>query len=117
MKLKFPIEKIKNDILGKRYELSLVFIDKKRIKSLNKRYRKKNEATDILSFALSDKMGEIFICPEVAKTKALKFGMTYENYLLFLVIHGSLHLKGLTHSSNMKAYEFTYHSRYRRRYL
>jgi probable rRNA maturation factor len=121
---KIPFEEIKNDILGKRYELSIVFVNKNKIKYLNKKYRRKNEATDILSFDLSNpsiknsgQAGEIFICPEIAKIKAPKFSMIYKNYLLFLVIHGILHLKGLEHGDKMDEYELTYYSRYRRRYL
>ena len=110
---KLLIEEIKADILGKRYELSVVFIGKKDIKSLNKKYRKKNEATDVLSFAISDKIGEIFICSEIAKKKAKSFSMTFKNYLLFLVIHAILHLKGMRHGSKMEGYEFAYYSRYR----
>ncbi|MEK7116704.1 MAG: rRNA maturation RNase YbeY [Patescibacteria group bacterium] len=117
MKIKLPIEKIKNDILGKRYELSVVFTGKNKIKSLNKKYRKKNVATDILSFNLSPSMGEIFICPEIAKTKSAKFDMTFPNYLLFLVIHAIFHLKGMEHSSKMERYELAYYSRYRYRHL
>lgn len=114
------VEKIKKDILGKSYELSFAFIDKKEIKQLNKTYRKKNEATDILSFPLSKTSGEILICKEMADKKFKKFRLiTPENfskpddYLLFLVIHGMLHLKGLKHGCKMNEYEFTYYSRYR----
>lgn len=121
---KLPFDKIKDDILGKKYELSIVLIGKKRAKSLNKKYRKKDKPTDILSFPLSPTAGEIFICPEVAKKKSLNFfsdklpsNKKTENYLLLLVIHGNLHLKGLPHSSKMEKYELTYYSRYRRRYL
>ena len=117
---KSEIEDIKNDILGKQYKLSFAFISKNKIKSLNKKYRKKNEPTDILSISLSSGQGgngEILICKEIAKAKAPKFDMSFDEYLLFLVIHGSLHLKGLRHGVKMKQYELTYHSRYRRRYL
>jgi rRNA maturation RNase YbeY len=114
---KADTEKIKNDILGKRYELSFAFVSKNIIKSLNKKYRKKNEPTNILSFPLSKDCGEILICREIARTKSKKNGMGFEEYLLFLVIHGMLHLKGLRHGDKMERYEFTYYSRYRRRYL
>lgn len=133
-RIKKFVEKIKEEILGKDYDLSVCFVSKNKIKSLNKKYRGKDEPTDILSFNLSNSflkkmtpMGEIFICPTLAKEKAKKFDpttlkisekvMNYENYLLFLVIHGMLHLKGLEHGDKMNAYEFTYHSRYRRRHL
>jgi probable rRNA maturation factor len=111
------IEQIKSDILGKRYELSFAFISKNKIKSLNKKYRKKDEPTDILSFPLEKNGGEILICKEIAKEKAKKFDMAFVNYLLFLVIHGSLHLKGLSHGDKMERYEQRYYSRYRRGHL
>jgi probable rRNA maturation factor len=117
MQIKLSVDKIKNDILGKRYELSFAFINKEQSRFLNKTYRKKDEPTDILSFPLEKNSGEILICKAIAKIKASKFEMSFENYLLFLVIHGCLHLKGLHHGDKMKAYEFTYHSRYRRRHL
>jgi len=112
---KLPIEKIKSDILGKHYELSFAFIDPTRSKFLNNKYRKINKTTDILSFPLSKDFGEILICRDVAKIKASKFRMTFPNYLLFLVIHGCLHLKGLKHGVKMERYEFTHYSRYRHR--
>ena len=111
------VEEIKNDILGKPYELSFAFIDKARSKFLNKTYRNKNKPTDVLSFPLDKNMGEILICKEIAKIKSAKFDMTYPNYLLFLVIHALLHLKGMDHSDKMEQYELTYYSRHRCRHL
>ncbi|MBN2094287.1 MAG: rRNA maturation RNase YbeY [Candidatus Zambryskibacteria bacterium] len=111
------IEEIKNDILGKRYKLSFAFISKPEIQKLNKKYRRKNEPTDVLSFNLDRNLGEILICPIVAKKKALKFYPDFKNYFIFLVIHAMLHLKGLHHGSKMEEYEFTYYRRYRRRHL
>ena len=111
------VGQVKNDILGKRYELSFAFIDKTRSKFLNKTYRKKDKPTDALSFPLDKNRGEILICKEIAKIKSVKFEMPYRNYMLFLVIHAIFHLKGFKHSDKMKRYELTYYSRYRRRYL
>jgi probable rRNA maturation factor len=121
---KIPVEKIKNDILGKRYELSFAFIDKNRSRFLNKIYRKKDKSTDVLSFPLEKDCGEILVCSEIAKKKAEKFYPTsprlrgsFANYLLFLVIHAMLHLKGLRHGDKMERYELTHYSRYRCRHL
>lgn len=117
-------EKIKNSILGNKYELSIVLVGKDRSKFLNNKYRKINKATDVLSFPFSSSSGEIFITPQIAKKKASKFfdpatlsKITYENYLLFLVIHAVFHLKGLEHGSKMETYELTHYNRYRCRYL
>jgi probable rRNA maturation factor len=114
---KLPFQKIKDEILGKNYELSLVLIGRKLSKSLNLKYRNKNYATDVLAFPIDKKIGEICLTPSVAQIKAKKFEMTFEEYLLFLVIHANLHLKGMQHSSKMERYERAYYSRYRRRYL
>ncbi|OHB15856.1 MAG: rRNA maturation RNase YbeY [Candidatus Zambryskibacteria bacterium RIFOXYC1_FULL_39_10] len=109
------IKEIKNDILGKDYDLSVRFVSENKIKELNKKYRKINKPTDILSFEISDKMGEIFICKSVANKKAKDFADQYPDYILFLVIHGCFHLKGMEHGVKMERYEFTHYSRYRHR--
>lgn len=112
-----PFDQIKNDILGKDYELSIVIIGKAKSKQLNHKYRGKNYPTDVLSFNLSKNVGEIFITPEIAKIKAPDFDYTFEEYLLFLVIHACSHLKGMQHGSKMRDYELAHYSRYRRRHL
>jgi probable rRNA maturation factor len=96
---------IKNRILGKKYEVSIILIGKKRCRKLNFNTRKKDYATDVLSFEIEKNIGEIFITPEIAKTKCKKFMMNYEKYLIFLVIHAFLHLKGLKHGAKMEQAE------------
>ncbi len=112
---KLPFEDIKNDICGKDYELSIVLIGTKKSRKLNNSTRQKDYPTDVLSFSLSKKMGEIFITPKIAEKKCKKFDMTFPEYMLFLVIHGCLHLIGMEHGSKMERYELTHYSRYRRR--
>ena len=53
--------RMKEKILGKNYILSVVFVGKKRSQMLNKIYRGINKPTDILSFPIDKKEGEIFI--------------------------------------------------------
>jgi probable rRNA maturation factor len=107
-----PFTRIKNDILGKGYSLSLAFITKEKIKEINKTYRKKNKPTNILSFPLSKTSGEILICPSLVKTETKKFDRTFPQLLGFLVIHGMLHLKGMQHSSRMEGAENKYDTKY-----
>lgn len=114
---KLPFEKIKDEILGKKYECSIVLVGPDRIHKLNRDYRQKNKATDVLSFSISETEGEIFICLKVAALKAKKIEDTLENYLIFLVIHAMLHLKGLKHGDKMERYELAIYSRYRHRHL
>ena len=66
-------------------EISVVIVGEAKIKELNRKYRKINKATDILTFDY----GEIFICPSKSK----------EKNLAKLLIHGILHLAGQSHKT------------------
>jgi probable rRNA maturation factor len=103
-----PFVLLKKKVLGKEYELSLTFIDNKKIHSLNKLYRKVDSPTDILSFPLDKKSGEIFICPSKTKEMAKEFNRSYENFLAFLFIHGLVHLLGYDHGDKMEKVEIKY---------
>lgn len=109
----FSIERIKSEILGETYELSFAFIETPEMQKLNKEYRGKDYPTDILSFPLSDTAGEILICKEVAKEKSKDFDMSESDYLVFLVIHGLLHLKGLDHGEEMESLEKKYLAKFK----
>jgi len=103
---------IKNEILGKRYELNIAFIGSTRAASLNKKYRNKTYTPNILSFPVDDSLGEIFLCVPVLKQAAKKEKMSDKNYALFLFIHGCLHLKGIAHGEKMEQLEDTYFKKY-----
>lgn len=96
---------IKDKILGKKYELGVAYVGDTKIRNLNRIYRNKDYATDILSFPLSETSGDIFINPNILKKKAPDFNMTEKEYTLFLIIHGCLHLKGYDHGSEMEKLE------------
>jgi probable rRNA maturation factor len=100
-----PFLSIKERVLGKKYELSLVFIGRRRSRRLNFSYREKNKPTNVLSFTLDKYSGEIFITPEVAKREAKKFRKDMTSFIAFLFIHGMLHLKGMDHGSTMERME------------
>lgn len=105
---RLPYEHIKNDILGRRYILSLVFVGEKRAQTLNKTHRNKTYAPNVLSFPLSPSTGEIYITPTVAKREAKKRDMTLTQYVGFLFIHGCLHLRGHAHGKRMEKLEEKY---------
>ncbi len=105
---KIPFEEIKNSVLGKKYELSLVFIGNKKSQNLNRIYRGKNKPTNVLSFGLSETSGEIFINTYKTKKEALTLGENFKKRACFLFIHGLLHLKGLEHGSRMERLEANY---------
>lgn len=93
--------KIKNEIMGKNYTLSVVFVGEKKIRELNKKYRNKDKSTDILSFQVTENVGEIFLNQKNAEKKAKIFGRKINNFLKFLFVHGLIHLKGMEHGSKM----------------
>jgi len=105
---RLPFLLYKNRILGKKYDLSLVFVGEKKIRALNKRYRKIDKPTDILSFSVGKNSGEIFICQKIAKTQAKEFERSYANFIPFLLIHGMAHLLGYDHGNKMETLEKKY---------
>ena len=104
--------RVKNEILGKDYSLSVAFVNAKKSREINKKYRNKNKPTSILSFALSKNTGELILCKEIIKKELKKFNKTFRQFLGFLVIHGMLHLKGMEHSSRMEEAEAKYDQKY-----
>lgn len=103
-----PFDLLKEEILGKKYNLSLVFIGNKKSKELNNKYRQKNKPTNVLSFSIDKNSGEIFITLSVAKKEAPKFNKKFNNFVGYLFIHGCLHLKGMDHGSKMEKAEIKF---------
>jgi probable rRNA maturation factor len=112
------LEKVARRILkGEKKErtyqsLSIAFVEPKRIKEINKKYRRRNKVTDVLSFAESNisgiksrasspkkpaSLGEIIICPQEVKKNAKEYGLIFRNELILILIHGILHLLGYNH--------------------
>lgn len=102
---RLPFVDMKEQILGKKYELSISFVKPETSQRLNNEYRQKNYPTNILSFALSKISGELIIDPSCVKKDAPNFDMNFKNFLGFLIIHGMLHLKGYEHGSTMEKQE------------
>ena len=105
-------EKIKQDILGKKYSLSVAFVGEKKSREINKKYRNINKPTNVLSFALHKNEGEIILCKSLIRKELKKFGRTFPQLVGYLVIHGMLHLKGMRHSSRMEEAEQRYDQKY-----
>ena len=81
--------------------ISIALVGKIRIKELNRKYRKKNKATDVLSFSY-DGDGEIVLSPEIIKENARKFNLSTKKELARSLIHGILHLLGHDHEKTEK---------------
>lgn len=97
----FAYELVKDAIVGRSYELSLTFVGKKRAAIYNQTYRQKDYAPNVLSFPLTASTGEIIICPQVTHREAASYALSQDGYIVYLFIHGLLHLKGLDHSDEM----------------
>ena len=87
-------------------ELSILLTNDKKIKELNKQYRGYNEATDVLSFPQNEGkknksssllMGDVVISTATAKRQASEHGLSSEEEIVLLLIHGILHLIGFDH--------------------
>ncbi len=103
-----PFLAIKEKVLGKGYDLSISFVDEVTAQGLNKKHRNKTYIPNTLSFSLSEKTGEIVMCLPAIKKEYKKFEMTYRKYLIFLILHSMLHLKGFEHGSTMEDKEQYY---------
>ncbi len=76
-------------------EISIAFVSETRMKELNKRYRGIDKVTDVLSFSGEDNFfGEIVINYAQIKKQAKKFNNNSEEELVFILVHGLLHLFG-----------------------
>jgi len=95
-------------------ELSVLLADDKKIRTLNKQYRGQDRATDVLSFSQNEEeeenkpnshlMGDVVISTVTAKRQAAEHGLTLEEEIVLLLIHGILHLLGFDHErSNEEA--------------
>lgn len=86
----------------KAQEVSLVFLNENDAKKLNWNYRCKDYPTDILSFNSDDptSMGELVLCPQVISRQAKEHGLTWEDELGYIVLHGVLHLLGYDHEKS-----------------
>jgi len=83
----------KNRKTGK--EVSIVFVGDKAIRRINKEFRGKDKVTDVLSFEGEENfLGEILIDYAQIRRQAKKFGNSAKDELVFILVHGLLHLIG-----------------------
>ena len=98
--------------------VSVTFCDNKHIRKLNKAFRNKDSATDVLSFPLYDNgefdisecisgamLGDIVISLERARVQAKELGHGFLREVAFLTVHSTLHLLGYDHELSKEADE------------
>ena len=73
-----------------------------RVRALNKRFRRKDKATDVLSFPAGERgeLGDVVIAAGVARRQALAAGHSLQTELRVLALHGLLHLLGYDHETD-----------------
>lgn len=84
------------------YDISIVFVDDEKIRELNKKYRNKDKPTDVLSFNLGKDpknriIGEIYISIPTAKKQSIENNKFLLDEIVFLSLHGILHILGYDH--------------------
>jgi probable rRNA maturation factor len=82
-------------------DVSILIAGNLQLRALNRRFRKKDRPTDVLSFPSADGAGgDIAISAEIAKQNAALYGHKTLDELKVLVLHGMLHLAGYDHETD-----------------
>ena len=83
--------------------LSVTFVSRRAIARLNRKHLGHEGPTDVITFALGHSgphgavVGDIYVCPDVVRDNAKKFGAPLREELTRVVVHGALHVAGKTH--------------------
>ncbi len=101
---RFAYTDVAQAVLGD-WDISLVFVGSARAKKLNLQLRKKSYVPNVLSYAVGERSGEVFICLEEAARQAPSHDMDERSFVLYLFIHALLHLKGWAHGATMEQWE------------
>jgi probable rRNA maturation factor len=92
------------------YELTVVLVDDREITRLNRQYLRRNRPTNVISFPMMDEtpaslhsriLGDVVISADTARRGAEEVGKKAEEEILFLLIHGILHLTGYDHEGSV----------------
>jgi probable rRNA maturation factor len=118
--------------VGDDVEVSLLFVDEPTIAELNQRFLDTSGPTDVLAFPIDDEpvpggrspdeggtgpggpasddedavpmlLGDVVVCPTVAERHATEHGVSLEDEMALLVVHGLLHLLGMDHLGSAEA--------------
>lgn len=88
---------------GERREalISITFLGRDAMRRLNAEHKGHDRPTDVLSFALADQggraVGDVYVCPWIARREARARGIPLREELVRLVVHGTLHALGREH--------------------
>lgn len=93
-----------------RRQVNIVIFDEASARALNRQYRGKSYATNVLSFAYEPAprektglLGDLVICAPVVAREAAEQGKSSRHHYAHLTVHGVLHLLGYDHETNRQA--------------
>lgn len=129
--LKLANDVLSAEKVGDDMEVNVIYVDETTIAELNEKFLGKSGPTDVLSFPIDDgpvdsgrvpdsggtgpgsmtppeedhmeMLGDVVICPNVAKRNAPDHAGTYDDELALLLVHGILHLLGMDHMEDDEA--------------
>lgn len=90
------------------FGLDVTFVDRTKMRTLNRKFRGKNQATDVLSFpaleifARQGHLGDLVICADILEVQAREIGHSTKKELQVLLVHGLLHLLGYDHERSKR---------------
>ncbi len=90
--------------------LSVIFLNEAPARAMNLQFRKKDYATDILSFESADpeSFGDLAVCSQVAQKQSIEHKLSYRDELAYILLHGWLHLLGYEHEQGGKEAELMF---------
>jgi probable rRNA maturation factor len=89
------------DLHLKDYTINIILVNNDIIQHLNKSFRNKDQATDVLTFPDGSfkNLGDIFISLDKVEEQRLSYEHSFERELAFLTVHGLLHTLGYDHQT------------------
>ena len=103
------LREIASDLEPRERAVDIVLIDDKSIREINRDYRGRDAATDVISFSYledggpaqeEDIVGEIYISLETVRREASELGVDWKHLFLRIGVHGLLHVVGYEHGTD-----------------
>ena len=107
--LRRTVRRILKHLGREKDEISILLVEDREIRDINKTYLKRDRPTNVIAFSMQEGpfrkihpqvLGDVVISIETAARDAKKEGMALEDEILFLLIHGILHLLGYDHEGS-----------------
>jgi probable rRNA maturation factor len=86
-------------------QITLRVVGAAEARTLNRAFRKRDYATNVLSFAYGPNHGDLVLCHPVIAREAREWNKELAAHYAHLVVHGMLHLRGLRHGRRMERAE------------